>query len=444
MGRKSVLSVIALCFAIALLLPAARAHAESYKPGVYRINTQSDDLNVRSCPSSSKLWVGSIPKDTVVNVTLISGSWGKTVYGSAHGWIFLDYCKYIGPLEEKTVSDDANVNYGISAKNLTWVTGWKQEYSYSSGLCTSCATTTLLRRRQAAEGKPVTYVFGDTRSSCGGDPNPDSKGYYKSCPFYFTPENGWVHVDEVTGEKTVYRTVREEEKVHTHNREYLVDLLDVHPEGVVVYAAYANGGRHAILISDYKRNSDGSLQFYAYDPVQKGARTKLEDTWMMTKYNSVGGYFDNVISIWYIKGELTVDDSKFDHPEAQAFSANMLVTKKNTPTYTKASSKSGKVEKLGRNTVIHVNYMVTDKNGDVWYITDDNTYIAAAKVKLTDLPVTEKVEEDAAENASDISDTEAKENAASDASESITEIENSDIAESADSSTAQTGETVSL
>lgn len=408
MGKKSTAAaIIALVLAIVLVVPSVNVSASSYKTGVYKINTQSSDLNVRSCPSAQNMKVGSIPKGTKVNVTLVSGSWGKVVYGKAHGWISLEYCKYVGQLEEseKSTASKADVTYGISAANLTWVVGCNQERSKSSGLCTSSATGTLLRRRQAAEGKAVTFTFGDTRSSCGGDPNPDSKGYYKSCNFYYTPENGWIHTDEATGEKTVYYTVKEEDKAHTHNREYIADLLDVHPEGVVVYANYGRSGKHAIVFSDYTRKSDGTIQFYCYDPADHGVRKKLEQTWMMTHFNSVGGFFENVKSIWYIKGELVVDDSKFEHPEAEVFDSNMLVKKKAT-TYTKASTSSDKVEKLSKGTVIHVRYTVTDANGNVWYITDDDTYISASKVKVTDLDVTVTDEADDTDETLGNTDTE--------------------------------------
>lgn len=415
MGRKIFTACIALSLMMLLILPARGTFAASYKTGVYKINTESSNLNVRSCPNSQNMKVGSIPKGTKVNVTLVSGSWGKVVYGTAHGWISLDYCKYIGPLEEAAPAKNADkVQYGISAKNLTWVVGCNQEKSKASGLCTSSATGTLLRRRQAAEGKPVTFTFGDTRTSCGGDPVPDKNGYYKSCNFYYTPQNGWIHTDAKTGEQTVYYTVKEEDKTHTHNREYIADLLDVHPEGIVVYANYGRSGKHAILFSDYVRKSDGSIQFYAYDPANHGVRLKLEQTWMMTHFKSVGGYFENVKSIWYIKGELTVDDSKFEHPEAEAFESNMKVARKNTMTYSEASTASDEIEKLSKGTVIHVNYTVSDDDGDVWYITDDGTYIHSSKVAVTDLEVTETEDEDGEESQTEkgdaADDVEASEN----------------------------------
>lgn len=386
MGKKILLSILALTVAIIALLPSKKAYADSYKPGVYRINTQEDPLNVRSGPDIHNLWVGTVPKDALVNVSFISGLWGKIVYGNIHGWILLDYCKYVGTYTLDGVSADWT-NYGISADRLTWVEGCKQEFSYSGGLCTSSATATLLRRRQAAEGKPVTFTFGDIRTSCGGNPKPDSNGYYESVNFYYEPENGWIH-KESNGIVSVYFTVKEEEGYHTHNQEYIADLLDVHPEGVVMYAAYYGGGRHSIVISDYVRRSDGSIQFYAYDPVNNGARTKLEDTWMLTKYGSVSEYFNSMMSIWYVRGSLIVDNSKFPHPEARTISQNMIVTKTDTPIYDKADKSSNVLNRLEKAAVIHVSYYVYDGAGEKWYITDDNAYIQRSRVKATDLPVT--------------------------------------------------------
>lgn len=394
---------------IVLMVPAAVSEAASYKAGKYKINTKETGLNVRSCPGSEYMKVGEVPKGKTVTVTLVSGNWGKIIYGSVHGWISLDYCKYQGEADVSPVSKATSGVYGISAENLTWVTGCKQEYSKSSGLCTSCATGTLLRRRQAAEGKAVTFTFGDTRVSCGGNPVPDKKGYYESCSFYYTPANGWIHTDEETGEKEVYYTVKEEEKTHTHNREYIADLLDVHPEGIVVYANYGSKGRHAILISDYVRKKDGSLQFYAYDPANGEGRRRLEDTWMLTKYKSVGGYFSNIRSIWYIKGELEVDDSKFEHPEAQTFCSTMTVAKKKTFVYIEPDTDSEYICKLSKNTSIVVNYIYADEDGKLWYITEDGYYVSCDKlIEAEEGAVAESItKEDSSETASDTDEASA-------------------------------------
>ena len=385
MRSSKVLKVFAaVVLVLALVIPGGiEVKAAEYQTGIYKINTNTDPLNVRAGFSTDHLKVGSLEKGTKVNVTMVVDGWGKIVHGDIHGWISLDYCKYIGQPEESEtkafkLSDET---YGISAGNLEWVTGWKQEYSRSSGLCTSCATASLLRRRQAAEGKEVTITFGDVRAALGGNPIPDSKGYYESCNSYFTDSTPFYHLeDKDKKDRENYYLHKETEEYHTRNREYLADLLDVHPEGVVVYTTYPNNGRHGILISDYKRKANGTLQFYAYDPANGTGRCKLEDTWVMSKIGSVNQYFKNVISIWYVIGELTVDDDYFAHPEAQVHDTTVTVSKK---TYTSASTakKAEKVEKLSKGDKVEVSYTYEDSKGNKWYITDDDLYIKAENVK---------------------------------------------------------------
>ena len=377
--------LVAVLLIVSFTVPAGiKVSASSYQTGIYKVNTKSSPLNVRSVYGTEYMKVGEIAKGTQVNVTFVSSNgWGKIVYGSIHGWISLEYCKYVGPVEKSEAEPSAasNAVYGISADNLKWVTGWKQEYSRSSGLCTSCATASLLRRRQAAEGREVTITFGDVRAALGGNPIPDSKGYYESCNSYFTDTTPFFHLGDESENRDTYYLHKETETTHTHNREYLADLLDVHPEGVVVYTTYPNNGKHGILISDYVRKSDGSLQFYAYDPANGTGRCKLEDTWVMSKIGSVGKYFSNVISIWYVIGELTVNDDHFEHPEAQACIKTVTVDKKNTYLYSVPGSKADRIEKLEKGTELSISYLTRDSEGETWYITSEGYYVAASHVE---------------------------------------------------------------
>ena len=114
---------------------------------------------------------------------------------------------------------------------------------------------------------------------------------------------------------------------------------------------------------------------------QKGCR--LEDTWMISKEGgSIGTYFSNITSIWYVTGELLVSDDHFAHPEAQPINRTVKVTAKKTYTYSKASdAKSKRVDKLAKGDTLEIRYTVTDKDGAEWYITEDDLYISAADVK---------------------------------------------------------------
>ncbi len=407
-NSRVIKNIIAIVLIAAFIIPgfgSVDVKAASYKTGIYEINTQSTPLNVRSYFGSEYMKVGEIAKGKKVHVTFVSSNgWGKVTYGDVHGWISLEYCKYIGEYEENEseASSLDNVSYGISTDNLLWVTGWKQEFSKSSGLCTSSATTSLLRRRQAAEGKEVTFNFGDIRAALGGNPIPDANGKYESCNSYFSSTTPFVHLtsegtkseasiaaseDETEDEAEpvepeVYYLIKETVGTHAKNREYLADLLDVHPEGVVTYATYPKNGRHAILISDYERKSDGSLQFYAYDPANGNGRCKLEETWMMKKVGSVGAFFSNMISIWYVQGELKVDDGYFTHPEAQVFNRSVTVKKKKTGAYAEADMSAEPLVTFAKGDVLNVCYMLTGEDGTEWYITDDELYIEASRVQV--------------------------------------------------------------
>ena len=382
---KAVRVFIAILLVCAFIIPeGVSVSAASYKTGIYKINTQESPLNVRTCPSSENMKVGSIPKGTKVNVTFVSSNgWGKVIYGSVHGWISLEYCKYVGPAEEPSAeaSSAGKVRtFGISAANLTWVTGWKQEFSKTSGLCTSSATASLLRRRQAAEGKAVTFTFGDVRAAMGGNPIPDKNGKYESCSSYFSDVTPFTHQDTATGPAITYYLKKETETTHSHNREYIADLLDTHPEGVVVYTKYGSSGKHAILLSDYVRNKDGSLQFYAYDPANGTGRRKLENTWIMTKISSVGAFFANVISIWYVQGDLTVDDGYFTYPGYEVIDSQLTVAKKKTYVYSESDLSSERIEKLAKGDTVDIAYRFTADDGTVWCITEEGFFIEAERL----------------------------------------------------------------
>ena len=71
----------------------------------------------------------------------------------------------------------------------------------------------------------------------------------------------------------------------------LADLLDQHPEGVILYASYCSGrGKHSIVVSDYQWTFSGSRVFYWYDPgVNEGDRTLLENSLIFRFSNSSDG-----------------------------------------------------------------------------------------------------------------------------------------------------------
>ncbi|MFA6848768.1 MAG: SH3 domain-containing protein, partial [Selenomonadaceae bacterium] len=45
-----------------------------------------ETMNLRASSNASSADIGDIPKDTIIEVTEVSGSWGKTTYGGKTGW----------------------------------------------------------------------------------------------------------------------------------------------------------------------------------------------------------------------------------------------------------------------------------------------------------------------------------------------------------------------
>ena len=83
--------------------------------GTYEINTKSGNLNMRSSASSASSVSGSVPKGTKVDVTEISGGFGKVVYKNAIGWISLRYAKFISSntIPEITSPSGSSGNYKV-------------------------------------------------------------------------------------------------------------------------------------------------------------------------------------------------------------------------------------------------------------------------------------------------------------------------------------------
>lgn len=173
--------------------------------------------------------------------------------------------------------------------------GQKQETERSSsGLCTYSATTTLLQRRQARDGKNVTFTFGDVHRVNGGSGKVDSDGIWPNSSFAF----GRTYVADGGESYTMdYRNGAIKESL-------VVELLNAHPEGIMIYSPSYGGYNHAIAITDYELNPDGSIQFYADDPVNNNSskwmsgRVPLEKTWLYSQNKDI---FSSAVRVAYLK-----------------------------------------------------------------------------------------------------------------------------------------------
>ena len=64
----------------------------TYSAGYYKVNSNSDTLNIRSGAGTSYSVIGSLDDGTTVYVSEVSGSWGKITYNGTTGWISLSHC----------------------------------------------------------------------------------------------------------------------------------------------------------------------------------------------------------------------------------------------------------------------------------------------------------------------------------------------------------------
>lgn len=80
---------------------SATVQLAARSPGQYRAHApNSGILNMRANPNTSASIVASIPHNTVLNVTQISGVWGLTTFNGRSGWIHLDHAQFLGGTQQ--------------------------------------------------------------------------------------------------------------------------------------------------------------------------------------------------------------------------------------------------------------------------------------------------------------------------------------------------------
>ncbi len=67
----------------------------TYKTGRYKVTLTNGNLKLRAAPINGEQ-VALIPNGTELNITEVSGEWGKTTYNGLTGWISLALATYIG------------------------------------------------------------------------------------------------------------------------------------------------------------------------------------------------------------------------------------------------------------------------------------------------------------------------------------------------------------
>ena len=93
MFKKTISVIIATVLVLTTAFAAlpASVSAAAAGTGYYKVTTSGSVLNIRSSASKDSTKVGAIPNGALVNVSQVSGSWGKTTYNGVTGWISLDY-----------------------------------------------------------------------------------------------------------------------------------------------------------------------------------------------------------------------------------------------------------------------------------------------------------------------------------------------------------------
>ena len=184
--------------------------------------------------------------------------------------------------------------------------------SSDTGICTSAATGTLIRRRQIVDGKEPSFTMSDIRMSLTNPKDPIEKRREKATPTgtsgknHIYPnisfkvngydDNGFSNCYSGDG-KQVYKIASVKVATIGSNvtlrKQYVIDLLKSHPEGIYIYAKYnsAKDYNHAVVITSY---DEKTKTFYAIDPVDVRDGLKqieaLQDTWL----SSVCGGVDNI------------------------------------------------------------------------------------------------------------------------------------------------------
>ena len=193
------------------------------------------------------------------------------------------------------------------------------------GICTSCATGTLIRRRQIVDGKEPSFTLSDIRMSLTNPNSSIEKRREKATPTstsgknHIYPsisfkvngynDNGFSNCYSGDG-KQVYKVASVKVSTIGSNislrKQYVIDLLKSHPEGIYIYAKYdsANDYKHAVVITSY---DEKTKTFYAIDPVDVRDGLKqieaLQDTWLSSKCGGVNNIFKKLTAtgIRYIK-----------------------------------------------------------------------------------------------------------------------------------------------
>ena len=114
-------------FIVYICKPAYNSEISS---STYKV-TSSDALNLRSGPSTSYDILTSIPSNALIDITQVSGNWGKTTYNGQTGWISTKYAEFVSATKISSHLDAPLSLSGDAAKLLEGSVEWEKGSEYS-------------------------------------------------------------------------------------------------------------------------------------------------------------------------------------------------------------------------------------------------------------------------------------------------------------------------
>ncbi|MCR5636098.1 MAG: SH3 domain-containing protein [Clostridiales bacterium] len=90
-----------------------------YTTGTYQITTEGGNLKLRAAPINGSQ-LALIPNGTILQVTEVSGAWGKTTYNGQTGWISLDLAKKVSGQNGENGSE---TGYALGSYTVTLSSG---------------------------------------------------------------------------------------------------------------------------------------------------------------------------------------------------------------------------------------------------------------------------------------------------------------------------------
>lgn len=214
---------------------------------------------------------------------------------------------------------DTSANYGYVAQSSN---------TANNGICTHCAIANLLNRRSVLDtGKcsfifekhvlPVVYPNAIQKAIDAGELNANNKSSYTFQRFWTGSRYKYAvggkygsSVEEIKSEMTfkgnngvTYTLVMKDVHSTGLTKAKLKELLDAHPEGIVIHSYKDGSHMHAAVVTGYKGDT-----FYVVDTgSHTGARWKSKGQTLGATYitdfwnNNVNDCLAHVGHYWYVK-----------------------------------------------------------------------------------------------------------------------------------------------